>query len=118
MLEQNTLQPKWTPPRCAGDKREAATFPQHFAEELIEFFVVGQERKDFSRGTRDEERRPAVAIRVTENGNVAPERQAHTGADFFPHIRGSDRSLRKNGATGIGFGLKAEHPPNVTPRRA
>src|SRR5205807_6526656 len=75
MLKQNAGQSIRWRPGVVVDQGKAADFPQDFTEERIEFLVVRQERKDFAGGTRDEERSPAVAIWVTENGNVASQWQ-------------------------------------------
>jgi hypothetical protein len=55
MLEQNTREPVGRRPGIVVDEGEAADLSQDFAEERIEFLVIRQEWKNFSRGPRDEE---------------------------------------------------------------
>src|SRR2546423_3110681 len=113
MLEKNAGQAIGRRPGVVVHERQAADLSQHFAEKRIEFLVVGQQQKNFPRRPRDQKRRPTIAIGMAEDRDIAPERQPHAFADFFPDIRGSDRALGKDRATGVGFRLKTKHPPDV-----
>src|ERR1043166_1117416 len=84
---------------------------------MVELWLVGQERKIFPGRPRDEERSPAVAIRVAENGNVPPKRHPNALANFFPDISWRDRIFGKERAAGIGFRLETQHAPDVTATR-
>src|SRR5205085_7121137 len=84
VLKQHPREPVRRRPGVVVHEGKSANLAQDFAQERIEFFVVGEERKDFARRPRDKERSPAVAIRMAEDRNIAAQRQPDALAYFLP----------------------------------
>ena len=106
--------------RCAGivfDKGNSARTRNHIGKKLSRSFVLRRKGNIPAADLRDEEGIPIIAIGMAEQSEMSIQIQTGPLADFPPDIIRSDRFARKNRATGVGFRLKTEHAPDVSPLR-
>ena len=110
---QDAQQPERRRARVVGDERHAAHAGEQLLVERLRARVLRRENDVAARAPGNEQRRPRIAIRVAEDGELPFQRQAGALAEFLPRGGGGGGGLGKERAPGVRLRLEGKQPPEV-----